>query len=54
MELPKVTKKKLINKKEFVKLAKKVHKIFEEEDRYVFEKKIKYGNNLSSHASSNS
>ena len=49
MNLPIVKKKKLINKKEFVKNARKAHKIFEEEARYLLERKMKYGDNLSSH-----
>ncbi len=47
MSLPKVEKKKLIDKKEFVKLAKKVQRSFEEEEKYLVEKKHKHGDNLS-------
>lgn len=49
MKLPTVKKKKLINEKKFVKIAKKAQKIFEEEARHILEKKMKYGDNLSSH-----
>lgn len=45
--LPKPDKKKLIKISEFVKNAKKVQKSFEEEDAYIREKRLKYGNNLS-------
>ena len=48
MELPKVKKRKLINKKEFVEIAKKVRKSWEEEARYLHEQKILNENNLSS------
>lgn len=49
MSLPQAKIKKLIKEKEFVKNAKKVQKIFEEEAKYLREKKIKYGDTLSSH-----
>jgi hypothetical protein len=44
--LPRPTKIKLINVKEFVKNAKKVRQSFEEEAKYIYEKRMKYGNNL--------
>ncbi len=46
MSLPKVEKKKLIKKIDFVKLAKKVQKSFEQEEKYLIEKKQKHGDNL--------
>ena len=46
MNLPKVKKIKLINEKEFAKLAKKVRESFEEEAKYLEEHKKKYGDNL--------
>jgi hypothetical protein len=46
--LPKPKKVKLINVKEFEKNAKKVRESFEEEAKYIHEKKMKYGDNLSS------
>lgn len=46
--LPKPKKIKLIDVKEFVKNAKKVRESFEEEAKYIREKRLKYGNNLSS------
>lgn len=52
MKLPEVKNKKLIKEKEFVALAKKVKKSFEEELKYLHEKKIKNGNYLSSHTTS--
>ena len=48
MSLPKVKNKKLIDEKKFNILAEKVRKSFEEEAKYLYEKKIKYGNNLPS------
>lgn len=47
MTLPKPKNKKLIKKKDFVKLAKKVKKSFEEEEKYLRERKPKNGYNLS-------
>lgn len=47
MSLPKVKNKKLINRKEFVKVAKKVLKSLEEEVSYLRNKKIKNGDNIS-------
>jgi hypothetical protein len=44
--LPKPKKIKLIDVKEFAKNAKKVRASFEEEAKYIREKRIKYGNNL--------
>ena len=44
--LPKPKKIKLIDVKEFVKNAKKVRESFEEEAKYIREKRMKYGNNL--------
>lgn len=44
--LPKPKKIKLINVKEFVKNAKKVRVSFEEEAKYMREKRMKYGDNL--------
>ncbi len=49
MRLPKAKKKKLINEKEFVKNAKKVQESFEEEIKYLYEKKLKNEDTLSSH-----
>ncbi len=49
MSLPTVKNKKLIKEKEFVENAKKVQKSFEEEAKYLRDKKLKYGDNLSSH-----
>ncbi|MBI2029792.1 hypothetical protein HYT02_05220 [Candidatus Gottesmanbacteria bacterium] len=46
MTLPKVKKKKLI-KKDFIELAKKVQKSFEEEAKYLIEKREKNGDILS-------
>ena len=46
--LPKPKKVKLINVKEFEKNAKKVRESFEEEAKYIREKRMKYGNNISS------
>ena len=46
-DLPKVENKKLINVKEFTKLAKKVGKSFEEELDFIKEKREKNGNNNS-------
>lgn len=48
MNLPKAKNKKLINKQEFVKNAKKVRESFEEKVKYMYEKKIKNGDTLSS------
>ena len=48
MSLPKVKNKKLIDEKKFNILANKVRKSFEEEAKYLYEKNLKYGNNLSS------
>jgi len=39
MSLPKVKNKKLIDEKKFVKNAEKVRKSFEEEAKYLYEKK---------------
>jgi hypothetical protein len=50
MSLPVAKSKKLIKEKEFVKIAKKVQESFEEEARYVYEKKIKNGDKISSHS----
>lgn len=47
MKLPEVKKKKLIDEKKMVKLAKKVQESFEEELKYLYEKKIKDENYLS-------
>lgn len=47
MSLPKVKNKKLINRKEFVKVAKKVLKSLGEEVNYLRDKKIKNGDNIS-------
>ena len=47
MTLPKAKHKKLINEKEFIKVAKEVKKSIEEEVKYIYEKKIKNGNSLS-------
>lgn len=47
MSLPKVKNKKLINRKKFVKVAKKVLKSIEEEVNYLREKKIKNGDVIS-------
>lgn len=41
MKLLKQKKIKLINKKEYIKLAKRVNKDFEEQKRYLYEKKLK-------------
>lgn len=49
MSLPKAKSRKLIKEKDFVKNAKKVQKIFEAEAKYLREKKMKYGDNISSH-----
>lgn len=49
MLLPKVKNKKLIKEKEFVRMAEKVKKSFEEEARYVFEKKLINGDTISTH-----
>ncbi len=43
MKLPKPKKIKLINEKEFAKLAKEVRKDFEEQLMYLHEQKIKNG-----------
>ena len=45
MTLPKAKKKKLMGKEEFVKLANKVKKSFEEEATYLRDKAIKNGRN---------
>lgn len=47
MELPKVENKKLIDAKKMKILAKKVRKSFEEEAKYLREKKWKNEDNLS-------
>jgi glutamate mutase epsilon subunit len=49
MTLPKAKIRK-INKEKFIEIAKKVHKSFEEEAKYLLEKKLKYGDTLSSHS----
>lgn len=46
MLLPKVKNKKLINEKTFVKNAEKVRKSFEEEAKYLYEKRMKYGSHI--------
>ena len=46
MTLPKPKKKKLISRKEFIKLAKKVEESFQEELRYLRESRMLHGNNL--------
>ncbi len=48
MKLPRVEHKKLINREEFIKVAKKVEKSLEEEKKYIFEKRMKDENNISS------
>jgi len=48
MTLPIAKQKKLINKKEIEKIAKKVNKSFEEEVKYLMEKKNVYGNSIQS------
>jgi hypothetical protein len=45
-DLPKVTKKKLIDEKSFVKNAEKVKKILEQEAEFLLERKLRNGNNL--------
>ena len=50
MSLPKAKSKKLIKEKEFVENARKVQESFEEEARYIFEKKVKNGDKISSHS----
>ncbi len=49
MTLPKAKSKKLIKEATFINVAKKVKKSFEEEARYLREKKLKNGDNISSH-----
>jgi len=51
MTLPKPKKIKLIKSKEFAEAAKKARESFEEEAKYLHEKKIKDANNLSSNIS---
>ena len=46
MSLPKAKKKKLIKEKEFVKIARKVKKSLEQETKYLFERKLKNGDNI--------
>jgi len=48
MTVSKVKKKKLINEKKFLRLAKRVNESFEEEAKYLQEKRLRNGNNLSS------
>jgi hypothetical protein len=47
MILPKSKNKKLINLKDFVKIAEKVKKSFEEEEKYLRDKGIRNGYHLS-------
>lgn len=46
--LPKPKKKKIIDEKNFVRNARKVKKYFEEMEKFVMEKKLKYGDRNSS------
>jgi hypothetical protein len=48
MKLPEVKNKKLINSKEFAKVAKKVAESLEEEMKYMVEKRLKNESNISS------
>lgn len=48
MTLPKAKNKKFIKEDEFIKAAKKVKKSFDEEAKYLLEKKLKNGDNISS------
>ncbi len=48
MSLPKVKDRKLIKIKEFVVIAKKVRESMDEELRYLHDKKMKNGDNISS------
>lgn len=50
MTLPKVKNKKLVKQSDFVKVAQEVKKSFEEEAKYLLEKKFKHGDHLSTHA----
>lgn len=47
MTLPKSNKKNLINKKKFVELADKVRKSFEEQDKYLRDKRTQNGHHNS-------
>jgi hypothetical protein len=49
MKLPKANKIKLINQKEFIKTAREVKKGFEEQFEYLYKKKAKNGDTISSH-----
>lgn len=46
MTLPKPKHKKLINKKQFIKIAKKVQESFKEEAKYLSEKKMNDGHTV--------
>jgi len=50
MTLPTIRRKKLIKESDFTKVAKRVKKSFEEEVKYLLEKKLKHGDTLSPHA----
>lgn len=47
MTLPTVKKRKLINRKTFIKLAEKVKQSFEEEKKYLLKKKLENGDTIS-------
>lgn len=49
MILPKAKSKKLIKKTDFTKVAEKVKKSFEDELKYLLEKRLKNGDNISPH-----
>jgi len=46
MTLPKPKHKKFINKKKFIKIAKKVQESFKEEAKYLSEKKMNDGHTI--------
>lgn len=48
MSLPKIKVKKLIKEKEFVRNAKKVKESIEEQIKFLYEKKLKNGDRISS------
>ncbi len=48
MTLPKIKIKK-IDKEKFIQTAKKVQASFEEEARFLLEKRLKHGDNVSTH-----
>lgn len=54
MTLPKIKNKKLIKRKEFVVIAKRVAKSMEEEVKYLREKQIRNGDTVSHNVYRNS